>query len=305
MNKNQNNNSQTLYIVSDFHGVAKALSNIEKKLKKGNKIIILGDAIDRGKNGLAILYRIQLLTSSNSNIIYIPGNHDQMFFALFYDTLIKCQSPNIEDKINFITDIQQAINIIIQNNYEALKCNGQVVTLKSVISSLDPANPETLDHFINLLNWLGNQPLLRIVEEDGKKFALGHAGFDITLYQKYQGRFSLKDFATCTDEDYLKADACLWYRDYKTKYHNILELPSPEQASEIVVGHTPGKKMQKIIGKNMTRIAICVDGGIFDLKNNTLNLKPNELLAYVPKNGTKLTRIKFKSSTSPDAHDEK
>lgn len=305
MKKNQTENSSDLYIVSDFHGMSNALSNIEKKLKQGKKIIILGDAIDRGKNGLSMLYRIRQLCNSNPNIIYIPGNHDQMFFAFFYDTLIKCKDASIEDTVKFIIDITQTINNLIINNVETLNRNGQIVTLVSVLNSLDSCRPQSLDNFINLLNWLGDQPILKIVEEDGKRYALGHAGFDITLYKNYQGNFSLKDLATCSDAEYKKASTCLWYKEDKTEYHNILDLPTPEQADEIVVGHTPGKKKVSIIGKNLTRTAICVDGGIFNLKNNILSLQPDELIAYVSRNGNKLTRISFKPNPIPSEHGEK
>ena len=70
-----------IIVVADIHGddekFRKALKSIS--LKKVDKLILLGDLIDRGKNSKKVLDTILLLKNNGfENIIYIRGNHEQM-----------------------------------------------------------------------------------------------------------------------------------------------------------------------------------------------------------------------------------
>ncbi|CDS91622.1 putative Serine/threonine-protein phosphatase 1 [Sphingobacterium sp. PM2-P1-29] len=68
-------------VVADIHGnnekLRKALKSVS--LKKTDKLILLGDLIDRGKNTKDVLDTIILLKKSGfEDIIIIRGNHEQM-----------------------------------------------------------------------------------------------------------------------------------------------------------------------------------------------------------------------------------
>lgn len=70
-----------LIVVADIHGddekFRKALKSVF--LKKTDKLVLLGDLIDRGKNSKNVLDTLLLLKNSGfENIIYIRGNHEQM-----------------------------------------------------------------------------------------------------------------------------------------------------------------------------------------------------------------------------------
>lgn len=75
-----------IIVVADIHGdddkFRKALKSVS--LKKTDKLILLGDLIDRGKNSKKVLDTLQLLKDSGfKNIIYIRGNHEQMLLDAF------------------------------------------------------------------------------------------------------------------------------------------------------------------------------------------------------------------------------
>ncbi|SDL45694.1 metallophosphoesterase family protein [Chryseobacterium taihuense] len=70
-----------IIVVADIHGnddkFRQALKSVS--LKKTDKLILLGDLIDRGKNSKKVLDTLLLLKSNGfENITYIRGNHEQM-----------------------------------------------------------------------------------------------------------------------------------------------------------------------------------------------------------------------------------
>lgn len=78
------------YVVGDIHGHAvllKALiDTIKKTFTKHDKIVFLGDYIDRGENSKGV---IELLVNLKNNyphqIICLKGNHEQWFLDTYYD----------------------------------------------------------------------------------------------------------------------------------------------------------------------------------------------------------------------------
>ena len=65
---------QNIYACSDLHGKYNLWKSIKNYLKNEDTLIFLGDAIDRGPDGLKILYEIM----KKPNTIYLCGNHEDM-----------------------------------------------------------------------------------------------------------------------------------------------------------------------------------------------------------------------------------
>lgn len=65
---------QNIYACSDLHGNYNLWKSIKNYLKNEDTLIFLGDAIDRGSDGLKILYEIM----RRPNTIYLCGNHEDM-----------------------------------------------------------------------------------------------------------------------------------------------------------------------------------------------------------------------------------
>jgi serine/threonine protein phosphatase 1 len=77
-----------LIVIADIHGndekFRQALKTVS--LKKSDKLILLGDLIDRGKNSKQVLDTLFLLKSVGfDNITYIRGNHEQMLLDSIED----------------------------------------------------------------------------------------------------------------------------------------------------------------------------------------------------------------------------
>jgi serine/threonine protein phosphatase 1 len=74
-----------IFVLTDIHGknelFRKALKEIA--LKKTDKLILLGDLIDRGEDSKGILDTIFLLLEHGFNITCLMGNHEQLFLDAF------------------------------------------------------------------------------------------------------------------------------------------------------------------------------------------------------------------------------
>ena len=64
----------SVYYFTDIHGQYNLFRQV-MKFCGDNKIIFGGDAIDRGKDG----YRIMKELINNPNVVYLKGNHEDMF----------------------------------------------------------------------------------------------------------------------------------------------------------------------------------------------------------------------------------
>lgn len=219
--------------ISDIHGNMEKWNCVRKLLrdKPNVKLIIEGDAMDRGQFGLQILLQIKELCDAGI-AEYIPGNHD--VFA--YNTLAT-QGSKFEDT-DFI--------IRAKSMWER---NGGSSTIKSFENFNNIVNAELQKGTIKkpiskneMISWLGNCPVQKIVNENGIRYALGHAVFDNELY-KFDPKFNmnkalimeLKD--SNLDKEVLnRFNTCMWYRESDPHTH-FCDVSFPK-GSVVVAGHT-------------------------------------------------------------------
>ena len=64
-----------VYACSDLHGMYNLWTQIRDDCDETDKIIFLGDAADRGKDGLKIIQELL----ADKRVIYLKGNHEDMF----------------------------------------------------------------------------------------------------------------------------------------------------------------------------------------------------------------------------------
>lgn len=69
------------YVIGDIHGRAHLLEQLIRDVPwdiKNDKIVFLGDLIDRGKDSPGVVDRVIQLAEANPNIVVLRGNHEQM-----------------------------------------------------------------------------------------------------------------------------------------------------------------------------------------------------------------------------------
>src|SRR5215813_12487398 len=71
----------TTYVIGDIHGRAQLLEQLIRDVPwdiKHDKIIFLGDLIDRGKQSPEVIDLVMDLMKENPNVVVLRGNHEQM-----------------------------------------------------------------------------------------------------------------------------------------------------------------------------------------------------------------------------------
>lgn len=77
-----------IYAISDIHGCYEAMIDtlrlVDLESSKINKLIFLGDYINRGKHSCKVLYHIKNLEEKYPNqVVVLIGNHEQMFLKWY------------------------------------------------------------------------------------------------------------------------------------------------------------------------------------------------------------------------------
>ncbi len=66
--------SKKTYVCGDIHGMYGSYMQVIRKLKTGDELFVIGDVIDRGKNGIKILKDVM----KRKNTHFLLGNHELM-----------------------------------------------------------------------------------------------------------------------------------------------------------------------------------------------------------------------------------
>lgn len=107
-NNNHNNGNGKHYVISDIHGMLGSYMDAIRKINSNDSLFILGDAADRGKYGIDILFDIMQRQGENGKkpqVTYMLGNHDA--------TLI--QGIEIFNKYNLST--QEIMDFMNERSY--------------------------------------------------------------------------------------------------------------------------------------------------------------------------------------------
>lgn len=161
-----------IYVISDLHGIPFAL--FKKLLEKAkinrrkDKLYILGDVIDRGKDGVRYL---RWIIQNQDFVIFIVGNHESML--LNCDFLFDPRNRKFPDELYGFQ----------LSSYRIWKQNGARKTIEDMKKNTDLDN-------VMILDFLKKAPLYKELEVKGKKFLLSHSGgafykniADITEYE--------------------------------------------------------------------------------------------------------------------------
>ncbi len=187
------------YIISDIHGCyaeyKEMLDRID--LSEEDELYILGDAMDRGPEPIKVMQDIML----RPNVTYIIGNHDYMMYECMKELTVEITEETI--------DSLSAECIWL---YSVWMQNGGEVTAKQ-FGKLSREEQQ------DMLAYLEESETYEVVENDGKKFILVHAGLDNFSEDKPL-------------EDYDIYELIEDRPDYSKRYYS-------DKNTYVVTGHTP------------------------------------------------------------------
>lgn len=243
------------FVCSDIHGEYNAwMEAIEKSgmnLAAGDRFIILGDVIDRGKDSLKCLeYAFELMDKFPEQVTYLMGNHEEMFLNFV-------NSPEPKDHHEY-SEMRYNGNLWVQNGGLAMLVSLLEHSVEAYYDLHELLNIE-LAEWIPRLNQL---PLYSVDEEHNCVYV--HAGFKSEVPLKKQ-----------TSKD------MLWIRN--DFFNGFKPVPGDELAGKLIVhGHTPVRYFSKWQGKGYYDggFHVCIDGGSSDENGAIIMLKMDDM-SYV------------------------
>lgn len=132
-----------IYLIADIHGEYDLFIKLLAKINFNpaeDKLYILGDVVDRGKDPIKTL---QYIYDNQDSIILLKGNHEQMM-----------------------------IDTIVNGNYYLWFYNGGRITYDEYINLSEEQQDK-------LFNYINNLPCIQQIEVNNKKYILAHAGVEV------------------------------------------------------------------------------------------------------------------------------
>ena len=209
-----------IYCISDIHGRYKEFMTLLDKVspRESDSIYVLGDIIDRGDESARMLK--WAIDECNDNVKFLLGNHEDMSAA----------------------SIGRNPETLPSRMYDLWLYNGGLETKEQLLKETSAewrAN--------RLLPWIMNLPLYAVVEADGIKWMLVHAGFKHSCFHEDKcfnlfsdgnlDEFSKQDIIDLSEYGFGQqwAQDLLWERYQWLAYKKLTPMP-------VVFGHTPIEK---------------------------------------------------------------
>ncbi|MCH8902654.1 MAG: metallophosphoesterase [Bacteroidetes bacterium] len=166
-----------LTIISDPHGCHLTFLELAKQIPiEDNRVIVVGDIIDRGPGSLPLFEYIK-----ESKIEMILGNHEHMFL----------HRKNSPDMMQMWLD------------------NGGNATLASIKSMLNTVDEDKIESVLDDFHkYFSSVKLYIEVQSKSFKLIISHAGISRFYYQSLSG-----DLQKCFEIDPWDNRSCLWNRD--------------------------------------------------------------------------------------------
>lgn len=139
------------YVLSDLHGCLDKWREMKEKISLSDRdtVYILGDAVDRGRDGVALLQEFR----ESKNVVYLRGNHDQTFLTV---------AANLEAREEIISTEE------FRDVFSLWLADGGKPTIDSYLAL--PAEERKA-----LLLFLCSLPFRETVTVGGKRFFLSHS----------------------------------------------------------------------------------------------------------------------------------
>ncbi len=198
-----------IYVMSDLHGCYEEYIQMIEKIKLNDKdtLYVLGDVIDRGDDGIKILFDMM----KRANVIPMLGNHEYMAYKVLKKLNVEITEENYDTHIN--SDVMEM--------YDSWRYNGGASTIRA-FSKL--GGEEKAD----IMDYLGEFELYRELVAGGRKYVLVHGGLANFSPEKDLSEYSIYDI--------------VWGRcDYARKYFDDKFLVTGHTPTFYIDEHCRGK----------------------------------------------------------------
>lgn len=228
------------YVISDLHGQYGIFQKLLDKVafSDADKLYMIGDAIDRGPDGIKILERVM----DSQNMHFLLGNHEYM--------MLNSVSP--DGSASAFSDYLPGRDANLWINY-----NGGNKTYNKYKRMRKMKRKE-------LIEWLWASPLSTKVEVNGKTFLLTHSFFNEEMID-----------VPCCEMDYGTAWEIVWKSPFRPDIYVDTSVYKAYEPWIFIVGHVPVNRMRMweddgSLSSYRVDNIIDIDGGCagYDTKNS-------------------------------------
>ena len=226
------------YVMSDIHGMGGLFDEIMEFLNEqtdGYQLIFLGDACDRGPDG----YRIMKSLLENPNVIYLQGNHEDLFVKAAREAKAYALEDHmsIQEQVNRVGDMFSYMAYELGHEARLYLQNGGQPTFEAWIA--DGAS-------MSFVNTIAQLPIYHCLNDKIDMFHAGSTSYTLEMMDKNE---------------------MLWDRD-----HFGIKWMYGEGDRTLIHGHTPVKYVYDYIEEEVPRIwkplrysenKICMDTAAF------------------------------------------
>lgn len=178
-----------LFVISDIHGMYKPFEQLLQHWHPQDKLVILGDLIDRGPQSLEVIRKVMALKETyGEQVVFCKGNHEQLLLDFI-------RSPQVSYPMYIRNGGRQTLRSFLKEAPKEVKELNPIAQAKYV-----------KEHFAKELAFLESGELYTIIGN----VLFTHAGFE-SYYA---------DLSESTDDDFL------WIREHyrqpnQTPYINV------------------------------------------------------------------------------------
>jgi serine/threonine protein phosphatase 1 len=205
-----------IYVCSDIHGCYDRFLKLLDKIhfSDDDELYILGDVIDRNKEGIPTLLYIM---EHQKNIHLLMGNHEDFMYQYLHRQAVYKYAHGTDE---------------YENDYDIwfADCNGGRVTYDAY-KELDDQTK------LNIFKFLSELPLIVLLEVNNKKYHLSHSGSIQKVLEKECWRVS--------DLGKYERTSIVW--DSMYRYDGFLTLQSYPEGYISIFGHVPVQKIRNNI----------------------------------------------------------
>lgn len=189
------------YIISDIHGCYEEYMELLEKIgfSEEDQLYVLGDAMDRGPEPIKVIKDIM----KRPNVVYIIGNHDYVMLQVMKKLITVIKEDNYRNQLS--EGDLWLYSLWMQED-------GGEITSRQFVPLPEKERKE-------ILAYLEKGHTYEVVEDQGRKFILVHAGINSFAEDKELSEYELYDFISGRP-------------DYDKRYYE-------DENTYIVTGHTP------------------------------------------------------------------
>ena len=164
-----------IYVIADIHGCYKKYKDMLKEIRFPEKdlLYVLGDVIDRGDDGIKILFDMMM----RPNVIPIMGNHEMMAYTVLKKLNVEITEENYNEYLD-----EEMIQM-----YQEWMVNGGNTTVKAFLKL-------TAEEKESLLEYLEEFSLYEEAEISGKEYVLVYVGINNFDEDKSLDEYLPEDF---------------------------------------------------------------------------------------------------------------